>query len=225
MRKTAARTGLGSVARTGLLGLGALALAALATGCSSDVSRMMVQATPRTAASFSQHEQAEREAILSLVREHRRNVADRRHQELVEAVYVPAREAGMDPLLVAAIVASESSFRSRSVSPHGAVGLMQLRPFVARDLAARSDVEWRGAETLHSPDVNVRLGIRYYQELLDDFGGDHHVALTAYNFGPTRVKEQIRSGEFTRSAYARRIMSLYGDLCSRRDAVEVPRRS
>jgi soluble lytic murein transglycosylase-like protein len=186
---------------------------------------MLVQATPRTAAAWSAAEEQEREAILSLVRKHRGSAGTDRHLALVDAVYLEAREAAMDPLLVAAMVAAESSFRSRSVSPNGAVGLMQLRPFVARDLARRSAIEWEGTETLHRPDVNVRLGILYYQELLDDFGGDPHVALTAYNYGPTRVREQLRAGQFPHSAYSRRIMSLYDDLRSRRDAAQVFRAS
>jgi soluble lytic murein transglycosylase-like protein len=193
-------------------------------GCAAEAPSLRLVAAPQTtAAAWGPEEYREREAILALVREHRRNGGAEWERAIVEAVYVEAREADMDPLLVAAMVAAESSFRTRSVSPHGAVGLMQLRPFVARELALRSAIEWRGTETLHRPDVNVRLGILYYQELLDDFEGDPHVALTAYNFGPTRVREQLRSGQFRQSAYSRRILNLYDDLCTRRDATQVLR--
>ena len=66
---------------------------------------------------------------------------------------------------------------------------MQLRPFVAKDLAQRNSIEWHGRATLNSPETNVRLGILYYKELIDRFNGDERLALAAYNMGPTRVSQ------------------------------------
>ena len=65
----------------------------------------------------------------------------------------------------------ESSFRPGAVSEAGAVGLMQLRPFVAQDVAERNDLLWSGEITLVEPNQNVRLGVRYYRELVDRFQG------------------------------------------------------
>ena len=155
---------------------------------------------------------AERVAILDLVRQHRSGASDAVRESLVDAIYDESLDADVDPLLVASIVARESSFRARVVSHKGAVGLMQLRPFVARDVSERSGVSWTGVETLHSPELNVRLGVRYYKELVDRFDGDASTALTAYNSGPTRVARQLRAGTYRDSSYARDILDLYSRL-------------
>lgn len=155
---------------------------------------------------------AERETILQLVRQHRRADSTEWHETLADVIYDEAVNADVDPLLVASIVAKESSFRTRVVSHKGAVGLMQLRPFVARDLSRRVDLPWSGVETLHSPELNLRLGILYYKEMMDRFDGDTHKALTAYNFGPTRVSRQLRDGTYRDSRYSREILDLYSRL-------------
>jgi soluble lytic murein transglycosylase-like protein len=155
---------------------------------------------------------AELEAIQTLAQKHRSAAAG----DLAGVIYKEAKAAGIDPLMVAAIVARESSFRTTVVSRSGAIGLMQLRPFVARDVAKRIDLEWGGATTLRQPASNLRLGIHYYSELVQRFDGDVHLALAAYNRGPTRLSRQLRSGAAITSRYADRILELYEDLDQQR---------
>jgi soluble lytic murein transglycosylase len=93
---------------------------------------------------------------------------------------------------------------------------MQLRPFVARDVAHRTAVDWNGLETLYEPRLNVRLGARYFDELVERFDGDSSVALTAYNFGPTHVATQLSLGTYAGSGYASSILDLYAHLSARR---------
>jgi soluble lytic murein transglycosylase-like protein len=83
---------------------------------------------------------------------------------------------------------------------------------VARDLSRRVDLPWSGVETRHSPQLNFRLGILYYKEMMDRFDGDAHKALTAYNYGPTRVSRQLRDGTYRNSRYSREILDLYSRL-------------
>jgi soluble lytic murein transglycosylase len=158
---------------------------------------------------------AELQAIQSLAQEHKSAAAD----DLAGVIHQEATAAGVDPLMVAAIVAKESSFRTAVVSRAGAVGLMQLRPFVARDVAERIELEWSGTATLHQPESNLRLGIRYYSELVERFDGNVHLALVAYNRGPTRLSRQLRSGMTITSRYADRILGLYRELDSERIAL------
>jgi soluble lytic murein transglycosylase-like protein len=152
------------------------------------------------------------ESILQMVQAHRRTARVDWQLRLAEAIYAESLAAGVDPFTVASIVATESSFKSRVVSSAGAVGLMQLRPFVAKNVAQRSSIEWNGTETLHSPDRNLRLGILYYKELLERFEGDREKALTAYNYGPTRVSGQVARGTYRGSSYANKIINLYDSL-------------
>jgi soluble lytic murein transglycosylase len=161
----------------------------------------------------------EKDIILETVRRYRPTTEDSWRSVLAETVHREAAAAGMDPLLITAMVAKESSFQSRVVSRAGAVGLMQMRPFVARDVATRrgeASVEWLGVETLHQPDSNVRLGILYYQELVDRFDGDLATALEAYNRGPSRVGRELREGSFSYSGYADSVLGLYDELDAQR---------
>jgi soluble lytic murein transglycosylase-like protein len=159
---------------------------------------------------------ADRETILRVVRQHRRSSSDEWCSRLADAVYEEARRADVDPLLVASIVARESSFRSRAVSQAGAVGLMQIRPFVAEDVATSEALDWNGVETLHDPAINVRLGVSYYKQLLARFGGDERMALTAYNVGPTRVSLAVQTGTFRANRYARDVLDLFEQLATTR---------
>ncbi len=155
-----------------------------------------------------------RSAILSLAAKHRTIGDKARLQQLADTIYQVSLKEELDPLLVAAIISTESSFRPGAVSEAGAVGLMQLRPFVAQDVAERNDLLWSGEISLVEPKHNVRLGVLYYRELVDRFQGDERLALIAYNRGPTRLRHQMRSSSDTVAcSYAEKVLRLYQQLC------------
>ncbi len=89
-----------------------------------------------------------------------------------------AREHGIDPDLIKAIIRVESNFNPGAVSRKGAQGLMQLMPATAADHAV-TDV--------FDPAQNIAGGVRYLRKLLDLFGGDLRLALAAYNAGENAV--------------------------------------
>jgi soluble lytic murein transglycosylase len=161
----------------------------------------------------------EKQIIVETVRHYRPTTDDEWVLVLADTVHRESLAAGVDPLLVAAIVAKESSFQSRVVSSAGAVGLMQVRPWVARDVAERRLLDWRGLETLHDPDANVRLGILYYLELMNRFDSDRVTALEAYNRGPSRVSRELRDGTFSESRYSERVLGLYERLDAERSTL------
>jgi hypothetical protein len=88
-----------------------------------------------------------------------------------------ARSHGVPPALVKAVVATESWFNPRAVSPKGAQGLMQLMPATADSLGVSDP--FQVAE-------NLEGGVRYLRHLLDRYG-DWTRALAAYNAGPEAV--------------------------------------
>jgi soluble lytic murein transglycosylase len=92
-------------------------------------------------------------------------------------IFDTAQEQRVPPALVKAVIAAESHFNSKAVSPKGAQGLMQLMPATARDLGVQDPMEARD---------NVRGGARYLRRLLDRYG-DLSRTLAAYNAGPTAV--------------------------------------
>ena len=102
-----------------------------------------------------------------------------------------ARQFGLDPALLRALVRQESVFDPRARSRAGALGLTQLMPATARSLA-RSVLRMRYRRAfLYDPGVNARLGAAYFRRLLDRFGGRTIFALAAYNGGPTRMARVV----------------------------------
>ena len=75
----------------------------------------------------------------------------------------------------------------------GALGLMQLRPFVAKDYARRARPRLEGRSSLYDPVRNIQLASGYFGELIDRFES-LDLALAAYNKGPECVKRQLRNG-------------------------------
>jgi len=99
-----------------------------------------------------------------------------------------AREAGIqDPFLLAGLVYAESRGHPDAVSSLGAVGLCQLMPATAAEVARRHGIEGSAAD----PRTNLRLGALYLKELLDRWGGRVELALLSYRLGPRRVQDEI----------------------------------
>jgi soluble lytic murein transglycosylase-like protein len=88
-----------------------------------------------------------------------------------------ADKYGLPRNVVRSVMAAESAFEPRAVSPKGAVGLMQLMPSTAQELGADP----------HDPAQNVDAGVRHLCNLLIKY--DYHlwVALAAYNAGSGAV--------------------------------------
>ena len=95
--------------------------------------------------------------------------------------------------LALAVTRQESSFNAAAVSPSGALGLMQLLPGTARDVAGRLGVPFIQDRLTRDPAYNVQLGSQYLSEMLGRFGGSYELALAAYNAGPNRVARWLET--------------------------------
>lgn len=102
----------------------------------------------------------------------------------------------LDPFMVAALIRQESEFNPGAVSHANAWGLMQLLPPVGRTLARRQRVRRYSVAMLLVPNINLRLGTRYFRELLDRYNGNVEYALAAYNAGSDRVQDWVSNGNF-----------------------------
>ena len=96
---------------------------------------------------------------------------------------------GLDPWLMTALVAQESTFTADVRSPANAYGLMQLVPATARRYASKLGIRY-SSRILTQPETNIRLGMRYFKDLVDQFGGAHY-ALASYNAGEHRIVRWI----------------------------------
>ena len=93
----------------------------------------------------------------------------------------------LDPYLIAALVAQESTFDAGVRSSANAWGLMQLVPSTGRKLARSVGVRFTMA-SLTNPETNLRLGTLYFSQLVSQFGGTYY-ALASYNAGDSRVNK------------------------------------
>lgn len=102
----------------------------------------------------------------------------------------PTRGWRVDPSLAFAHALQESNFRTSAVSPAGAVGLMQVRPGTAGDIA-RARGEPFDRQQLTSPAANIEYGQTYIESLRDSgaTGGLLPKVIAAYNAGPVPVAE------------------------------------
>ena len=84
--------------------------------------------------------------------------------------------------LLLAVARGESDFEATARSKANAHGVMQiLWPGTAKHLGIHRLSE------LYDPCTNIDAGARYLKELLGRYSGDLHLALAAYNYGPTRI--------------------------------------
>lgn len=135
--------------------------------------------------------------------------------DLAADIYEHALAQGIDPVLAFRLVEVESGFRTRAVSPKGAVGLTQVLPATAYEL----DPSARYTD-LFDRDTNLRLGFRYLRLMLEKYDGDLRLALLAYNRGPGTVDSIQDGGGDPSNGFARRIMdpAIDGSASTRRSA-------
>jgi soluble lytic murein transglycosylase-like protein len=93
----------------------------------------------------------------------------------------------LDPALVKAVIAVESSFQPDAVSVKGAVGLMQIIPETGERYGVVADATRSIEQKLRDPAINLRVGTRYLHDLLVLFADDLELALAAYNAGENAV--------------------------------------
>jgi soluble lytic murein transglycosylase-like protein len=112
-----------------------------------------------------------------------------------------SRKHNVDPKLVKAVIAAESGWNPRAISPKGAVGIMQLMPKTATDM---------GVSNRYNPEENIEGGIRYLKHLLEKFKGNLTMALAAYNAGPARVEKVGGVPSIPETVnYVRKVMNTY----------------
>lgn len=106
------------------------------------------------------------------------NVNPAHRKQFAPMVATVAKEQGLDPALLHAVITVESGYNPKARSSKGAAGLMQLMPGTARRYQV-TDI-W-------DPRQNVSGGARYLRDLLAMFNNNMGLALAAYNAGESAV--------------------------------------
>lgn len=109
-----------------------------------------------------------------------------------------AKNYGLPPELVAAVIHQESSFDAHAKSPAGALGLMQLTPTTAKGIALRTGGGKFTTSDLYDPEINIRYGCWYLRHLQERAVGRGDAtgsglkrwipALASYNAGEAKVQ-------------------------------------
>jgi soluble lytic murein transglycosylase len=102
-----------------------------------------------------------------------------------------AKRHNLDPYLIAGLIRQESVFIPNAHSYANAYGLMQLLPYVGRDVARKTGAGAITTNDLYNPVLNIQLGTAFVKELTDQFNRFEYVA-AAYNGGPTRVRKWLK---------------------------------
>ena len=96
-----------------------------------------------------------------------------------------ARRYGLNPEIFVSQMMQESGMNPDAVSPKGALGIAQIMPATARN----PGYGVRPIEDPTDPEEGLRFGAEYMRAMLDEFGGDYKLALSAYNAGAGAVKK------------------------------------
>lgn len=107
-----------------------------------------------------------------------------------------SKEFNLKPEFVAAVIFSESGFNEKALSSKGAMGLMQLLPSTASEIASKLQFSDFNEEDLFNPDVNILFGCYYLRYLFNKYQ-NMEVVLAAYNAGMGVVNKWLSQTEFS----------------------------
>lgn len=105
-----------------------------------------------------------------------------------------AKAKNLDPILTRSLTKQESGYNKKAVSTSNALGLMQMIPPTAREIA--DDLRMGKInlpDDMFDPERNIKMGTHYIAKMLNQFKGHVPLALAAYNAGPTRVDRWLKS--------------------------------
>ena len=121
--------------------------------------------------------------------------------QILNIVSQVSKKHGVDEKLVQALIKQESGFNTKAKSKSGAMGLMQLMPFTAKNL---------GVEDPYNPVQNVEGGVKYLKSMLNKYNGNVILALAAYNAGPGAVDKYSGVPPYQETQnYVRNILANY----------------
>ncbi len=122
---------------------------------------------------------------------------------IITAIIDESQKINFDPLLVASIIAAESSFRPKAVSPCEARGLMQITDCVSQIMKISNPYDIQ---------QNIYAGTRYLKDLYHQFE-QYELILAAYNAGPTRVARLGRVPRINETInYIQRVSKFYHNI-------------
>lgn len=145
--------------------------------------------------------------IHSILSKYRTGLSAHQMRQTARTIHQEGKKYGFDPMLLVALIKTESTFYNWAISNVGARGLMQLMPRTAKQIASETNLNWEGKDTLYDPLKNVKMGI-YYLDKMEEKFGNLQLALEAYNNGPKRLNDFLNKG-FIPTRYSNKVFGFY----------------
>lgn len=108
-----------------------------------------------------------------------------------------SREYNLDPFLVASIINVESNYDKNATSSKNAKGLMQIGESTGLWASEVLGINNYYPEMLYVPEVNIRIGTWYLNQLNKEFNNNQDLVLAAYNAGSGNVNKWLLDGEYS----------------------------
>ncbi len=153
-------------------------------------------------------------AVINALDDHRLRVTPVQRRAIALTIVNAAQTYDLDPELILGVIFTESSFVIDAESDSGALGLMQLMPATASQLAEELEMEWRSQDLLTDPQVNILLGSFYLRKLIHRFD-NLDAALAAYNMGPNRFASLMARNGRVRNRYPDKVRTVSAALKER----------
>ena len=102
-----------------------------------------------------------------------------------------ANQAGIDPYFALSIMREESHFDPQALSSSKAIGLMQLMPATAKEMAKRKKIDLKEKDEIYNPELNTKLGTFYLGRLAEKFQSELIYTAGSYNAGPHNMIKWI----------------------------------
>ena len=100
-------------------------------------------------------------------------------------------DQNVDKSLVLSVIRQESEFFRAAKSRTGALGLMQLMPNTAKEVARKLKIKYQKSKLITDENYNILLGSYYLKYLLKRYKGSKVLTLAAYNAGPANLKKWL----------------------------------
>lgn len=108
-----------------------------------------------------------------------------------KTIFIEAKKYDLDPYLIAAVIYVESRFDPKAHSRSGACGLMQVMPETGKWIAEKINLTDFQEDALYDPEINIKIGCWYLNNLKEQFPDNLLLVLAAYNGGHSNVNDWL----------------------------------
>lgn len=122
---------------------------------------------------------------------HRRDYSLRFPMPYQQEVMGHAASKSLDPSVIYGVMRRESLFDPLAKSRVGALGLMQLMPSTAEQVASSLGLKKLNQADILKVETNINLGTEYFRSVMNRFENNVSLAAAAYNAGPLNVKKWL----------------------------------